>query len=70
MEDRGLYNKYEIVNRETGKTADGDYFILNPQNDPAALVALEAYATSTTNMKLAEDLWLWIAHLSGLDNNK
>ena len=36
---KGLYNKYQIINRETGIKAEGDYFVLKPANDPAARAA-------------------------------
>lgn len=39
-QDKGLYNKYQIINRETGQEAKGVYFVLKPLNDPAARAAL------------------------------
>lgn len=36
MSEQGLFNKYQIINRETGQEAEGDYFVLKPTLDPAA----------------------------------
>jgi Zn finger protein HypA/HybF involved in hydrogenase expression len=59
-QDRGLYNKYQIINRETGKEVNGSYFVLNPVKDYAARQALETYAKNTNNESLMGDLLAWI----------
>lgn len=65
MEDqnKGLYNKYQIINRETGQEVEGDYFVLKPSKDQAARVALHAYAEHTHNKLLANDIYAWLARL-------
>lgn len=60
-QDKGLYNKYQIINRETGKEAEGDYFVLKPAADPAARAALMAYAQATSNQQLAMDIAFWVS---------
>ncbi|GIO84558.1 hypothetical protein J25TS5_14900 [Paenibacillus faecis] len=59
--NKGLYNKYQIINRETGRVADGDYFVLKPATDPAARAALIAYAETTDNEQLAMDIVFWVS---------
>jgi hypothetical protein len=54
-EQQGLFNKYTLINNETGKAAEGEYFILK-LTDPAALKALLTYADHTDNLLLANDL--------------
>lgn len=58
--DKGLYNKYLIINRETGEEADGSFFVLNPVKDHAAREALEEYARVTSNDYLRADLMAWL----------
>jgi len=43
---RGLYGKYRVerVSDPTGKHDNCWYFVLDPEHDPYALVALRAYA--------------------------
>lgn len=61
-QEKGLYNKYIVINRETGKEAEGAYFVLQPDKDAAARPALLRYAEETAggNEKLSADLWKWI----------
>lgn len=61
--DNGLYNKYLVLNRETGKEAEGDYFILKPETDAAARTALMTYAAFTDNVQLAVDIRNWVKKL-------
>lgn len=63
---KGLYNKYQITNRDTGKEAEGDYFVLKPTNDPAARAALMAYAEATDNEQLAAEISVWVSMLPEL----
>lgn len=58
-EIRGLYGKYRIERVDGKPMKPGFRFLLSPENDPAALEALKAYAKSTKNRILAADL----AHL-------
>ena len=57
--DKGLYDKYLIVKKVDG-TVITDCFILRPDKDPAAVVALQAYAAVTPNKALADDLYKWV----------
>lgn len=62
-QERGLYNKYQIINRETGQEAEGDYFVLKPAKDPAARSALMAYAEATDNEQLSMGITHWLSSL-------
>ncbi|MFE4712620.1 MULTISPECIES: hypothetical protein [unclassified Paenibacillus] len=62
-QEQGLYNKYQIINRETSQEAEGQYFVLNPAKDPAARAALMAYADATDNQQLAMDITFWVSNL-------
>ncbi|MEK5166171.1 hypothetical protein NYE69_28100 [Paenibacillus sp. FSL R5-0527] len=62
-QNKGLYNKYQIINRETGQEAAGNYFVLKPAKDPAARAALLAYAEATDNYQLAADITVWVSSL-------
>jgi len=53
-EEKGLYNKYET---ECGS------FLLKPEVDRAAQVALYAYAGATDNQKLRYDLLKWMSYI-------
>lgn len=64
ISQKGLYNKYQIINRETGQEADGQYFVLKPAKDPAARAALMAYAEATDNEQLAVDVTAWLSTLT------
>lgn len=61
--NRGLYPKYNVTKAETGEAIDGECFILRPDRDPAALVALAAYAVTTDNKELAADIKNWLQQL-------
>lgn len=67
MNNQGLYNKYQIINRETGEEAQGEYFVLKPANDPAARAALRAYARVTDNDQLSEDITAWLSGMPKLE---
>ncbi len=58
-EQKGLYGKYLVVKVVDGTVIE-DCFILRPDKDPAAVVALQAYATATENRTLADDLYKWV----------
>ena len=51
--------KYLVV-KLVNDTSIEDSFILNPAKDPAAVKALQAYAASTENKVLANDLFAWV----------
>lgn len=61
----GLYKKFTIFDRD-GKPVDG-CFVLRPDRDPAARVALEAYADATDNDHLEFDIRAWLTMLEEED---
>ncbi|AMM45002.1 carbamoylphosphate synthase [Bacillus phage SP-15] len=63
-QDRGLYNKYTVIDNSNGQTVDRPTFVLSPAQDPAALRALKTYRDYTTNKKLARDISEWIDNIS------
>lgn len=58
-EHSGLYEKYVVIKKVDGTTIT-DCFILVPEKDPAAVVAMQAYAAATDNKRLADDLYKWV----------
>jgi hypothetical protein len=61
--EKGLYKKYTVINNDTGKEIEGEAFILRPDRDITAVVALEAYAETTENQALKQDLKEWVKYL-------
>jgi hypothetical protein len=59
--DKGLYGKYIVHKNDL--TPIYDCFVLRPDKDLSAVVALRAYAAATENKKLAEDIYNWIGRL-------
>lgn len=57
--NKGLYDKYMVIKQVDGTTIT-DCFILRPEKDPAAVVAMQAYAAATKNKRLADDLYKWV----------
>ena len=55
----GLKVKYVVVKADTGEMVE-NCFVLRPDKDPAARLALEAYAQATDNQVLASDITDWI----------
>lgn len=53
--DKGLYNKYTVIDSETGEEVIG-CFVLKPYKDPIALECLELYAKSCEGTLLSHDL--------------
>ena len=51
--------KFQVSHRERGSLSEGDYFVLVPKRDPAAVQALRAYAKATTDPVLARELRAW-----------
>jgi len=60
MPERGLYEKYSV--QKNGEPVE-DCFVLEPEDDAAARVALKAYAVATEDDDLAADLFDWIREL-------
>lgn len=52
----GLYGKYEVT--KDGEPVE-DCFVLRPERDPAAAIALAVYAEVTDNDQLRADLRAW-----------
>lgn len=61
-DERGLYDKYDV--RKDGEPVE-DCFVLEPENDHAARMALIAYADATDNEELADDLIEWVLEAGG-----
>lgn len=61
MAQQGLYPKYRITNVQTGQEVEGA-FVLKPETDKHARIALAAYAESARgeNNALARDLIAWL----------
>ena len=57
MGDQGLFGKY-IIKKADGSPVDPDacYFVLRLDTDPAAQIAVRAYAEATDNEELAEQI--------------
>ncbi|MNI77694.1 hypothetical protein D3C73_1340050 [compost metagenome] len=60
---KGLYNKYMVFKSNTGEVVE-ECFVLRPQKDPAARIALLEYASATYNTELAQDISLWLSNLA------
>ena len=58
-ERAGLYGKYTVRKNSDGSLVT-DCFVLRPNKDLAAVVALRAYATATDNAELAADIISWV----------
>lgn len=58
----GLYVKYAVYDNEDGSVVT-DCFVLRPDKDPAALIALRTYAIVTDNVELANDIINWCKNL-------
>ncbi|EHQ63657.1 hypothetical protein PDENDC454_04299 [Paenibacillus dendritiformis C454] len=52
---KGLYNKYTVINNETGQVVGG-CFVLRPHKDFAACMAMYEYADRTNDVELAQDI--------------
>ena len=53
--------KFTIKHYRRGDLLDGEAFALVPARDPAAIVALRAYARATPDIALAAKLDQWVA---------
>lgn len=59
-ERAGLYGKYTVFKNEDGSPVT-NCFVLRPAEDPAAVAALRAYAATTDNAELADDIINWVS---------
>lgn len=55
----GLYGKYIVRKSDNGEYVD-NCFVLRPDKDKAAVVALRAYAEATDDKMLAADIVNWV----------
>lgn len=55
----GLKVKYDVFKTKDGSKVN-NCFVLRPDKDPTAIVALKAYAEATPNKELAKDIFKWI----------
>lgn len=55
MRKKGLYGKYQVFKAD-GSEVNSFKFVLSPEKDAAALLALEVYAIVTDNDLLRKDL--------------
>lgn len=67
-DDRGLYDKYRVERMDdpSGKHAGCRYFVLDPEHDPVARLALYRYADvlmKTRGGALGPDLLNWLNNL-------
>ena len=60
----GLKEKYLVFKADTGEKVR-NCFVLRPDKDPAAIVALRAYAEVTDNENLAGDIYIWVGKGKG-----
>jgi len=61
MSEQGLIHKYNVYKAENGEQVT-DCFVLRPEKDDAARIALLAYAKATPNVALAQDIYSWMLH--------
>ncbi|MFT9848498.1 hypothetical protein [Aneurinibacillus sp. REN35] len=59
MSEQGLHVKYNVTKADTGELI-GNCFVLRPDRDPAAVVALMMYAAATENKELSQDILNWL----------
>jgi hypothetical protein len=71
-DERGLYDKYTVINNETGQPVDYRTFTLKPDSDRHAALALLTYGVSCRieNPALSDDLMIWaIAAIMSSDDD-
>lgn len=64
----GLKAKYNVYKKENGEKVE-ECFVLRPQKDLAAAVALRAYASCTDNKGLGEDILNWLKSMNYKNTN-
>lgn len=64
---RGLWPKFRVRHHHRGDLGADEAFVLVPGRDPAAVIALKAYADATPDPALAADLRRWVAAIEGSD---
>lgn len=63
---KGLYEKYEVIRKETGEKLDG-FFVLRPSTDTAAWNAAIFYSYLTHNTVLGKELRDWLYEVKRLE---
>lgn len=58
-------NKFVVKHYQRGALLDGEAFVLVPERDPAAIVALRAYAQATVDPDLSYRLAEWANKITG-----
>lgn len=59
--------KYIVLDAQTERRVGGPTFVLRPDRDPAARIALEAYAEATHNAELAIAIFDWLENLKDVE---
>lgn len=62
-DNRGLYNKYRVAKAD-GSPCEDYKFVLSPEKSEADRKALQAFADATSNMKLRDDIYMYLEHLN------
>ncbi len=62
MSEKEIYSKY-IVTHTDGRPDGDDCFVLRPDKDPAAVMALQVYAMFTDNAQLSHDITEWLKRI-------
>jgi hypothetical protein len=71
VDDNGwTTDKFVVKHYRRGDLLDGEAFVLVPARDPAALVALRAYAEATPDGELETRLKAWADHCDGGESTK
>ncbi len=67
-EPEGIWDKYAVLRkyRNTRTRVDGA-FVLLPEKDPAALLALKAYAAASDNPTLSADIDAWVERIEAAE---
>lgn len=63
----GLYAKYNVTKVKDGSIVYNS-FVLRPEIDPAARIALRAYAKATPSALLAKDIEDWMDELDAKED--
>lgn len=53
-------SKYKVVDKASGKELEQNFFLLDPENDHASRIALEAYAQATPDAVTAQAIIRWL----------
>ena len=60
--------KFHVRHHKRGELDPEDYFVLVPDRDPAAVAAIRAYASATSDTMLAAELASWADRIEGVDS--